>query len=69
VTGTVRYIDLEGGFYGFVTDDGKKLDLVNLPAEFQKDGVRLQARVEEVPDHVSLRMWGRPVRIIEFKRL
>ena len=69
VTGTVRYLDLEGGFYGIVTDDGKKLDPVNLPPEFQKDGLRIQARVETLPDRVTIRMWGTPVRIVEFKRL
>ena len=69
VTGTVRYLDVEGGFYGIVTDDGKKLDPVNLPKEFQKDGLRIQARVEPLKERVSIRMWGTPVRIIEFKRL
>ncbi len=69
VTGTVRYIDVEGGFYGIVTDDGKKLDPVNLPREFRKDGVRIRARVEPLQDRISIRMWGTPVRIIEFQRL
>jgi len=69
VTGTVRYIDVEGGFYGIVTDDGRKLDPVNLPQEFQKDGLRIRARVEPLQQRVSIRMWGTPVRIIEFKRL
>ncbi len=69
VTGTVCYMDVEGGFYGIVTDDGKKLDPVNLPQEFQKDGLRIRARVEPLHDRVSIRMWGTPVRIIEFQRL
>jgi hypothetical protein len=69
VTGTIRFIDAEGGFYGIVTDDGKKLDPVNLPQEFRKDGLRISARVEPLQDRVSMRMWGTPVRIIEFKRL
>ena len=69
VKGTVRHIDLEGGFYGIVTDDGTNLDPVNLPEEFRKDGVRLQARVVPLRDRVSIHMWGTPVRIIEFKRL
>lgn len=69
VTGTIRCLDVEGGFYGIVTDEGKKLDPVNLPPEIQKDGLRIQARVELLQDRVSIRMWGTPVRIIEFKRL
>jgi len=69
VTGTVHHVDLEGGFYGIVTDDGQHLDPVNLPKEFQKDGLRLEARVVPLRDRVSAHMWGTPVRIIEFKRL
>ncbi len=69
VTGTVRHIEVEGGFYGIVTDDGTNLDPVNLPEEFQKDGLRLEARVVPLRDGVSIHMWGTPVRIIEFKRL
>jgi hypothetical protein len=69
VTGTVRHIEVEGGFYGIVTDDGADLDPVNLPPEFQKDGLRLEARVVPLRDRVSIHMWGTPVRIIEFKRL
>lgn len=69
VTGTVRHIEIEGGFYGIVTDDGTNLDPVNLPEEFQKDGVRLEARVVPLRDRISIHMWGTPVRIIEFQRL
>jgi hypothetical protein len=69
VTGTVRHIDVEGGFYGIVADDGRKLDPVNLPEDFQKDGVRVQVRVEELHDRVSTHMWGTIVRIVEIKRL
>ena len=69
VMGTVRHIDLEGGFYGIVTDDGRRLEPVNLPREYRKDGVRLRARVVSLRDRVSIRMWGTPVRIIEFERL
>jgi len=69
VTGTVRHIDLEGGFYGIVTDEGAKLDPVNLPEEYRKDGVRIEARVVEIRGRVSTHMWGKLVRIIEFKRL
>jgi hypothetical protein len=68
VTGTIRHIDLEGGFYGIETDDGRRLDPVNLPEEFQKDGLRIEARVQELKDRVSIRMWGTLVRIIELRR-
>ena len=69
VTGTVRYLDLEGGFYGIEADHGTKLDPVNLPEDFRQDGVRVAVRVEELKDRVSTHMWGTLVRIMEIKRL
>jgi hypothetical protein len=69
VTGTVRHVDLEGGFYGIEADDGTKLDPVNLPEEFRQDGVRVQVQVEELKDRVSTHMWGKIVRIVGIKRL
>lgn len=69
VTGTVRYIDLEGGFYGIETDDGAKLDPVNLPEDFQKDGMRLRVQIEPLKDRVSFHMWGTLVRVVSIERL
>lgn len=69
VTGTIRHIDLEGGFYGIQTDDGARLDPVDLPAEFRQDGLRVRARVEELKDRVSFRMWGTLVRVLSIERL
>ena len=56
--GTVVWIDLEGGFFGILGDDGKQYDPLNLPAEFQIDGLRvvLSARIRD--DAASAHMWG-----------
>jgi hypothetical protein len=69
VTGTVRHVDLEGGFYGIETDEGARLDPVNLPEEFHKDGLRIRAWIEDLPDRVSFRMWGTLVRLRDIERL
>ena len=69
VTGTVRRIDLEGGFYGIETDEGMSLDPINLPEDFWKDGVRVRVRIELLEDQASVHMWGRLVRILSIERL
>ncbi|MEW6702152.1 MAG: hypothetical protein AB1298_05485 [Bacteroidota bacterium] len=56
--GTVKYIPIEGGFYGIVTDDNKNFDPMNLPKEFQKDGVRIYFKYVEKKNIVSAHMWG-----------
>jgi hypothetical protein len=69
ITGTVKRINLEGSFYGIITDDGQKYDPVNLPDAFQQDGVRIKAHVEPLEGQVSVHMWGTLARIIDIQRV
>lgn len=66
--GTVTYIPVEGGFWGIVTDTGKKYDPVNLSEEYQKEGLQVKFRAEELKDRVSFHMWGTLVRILEISK-
>lgn len=68
-TGVVRYIDLEGGFYGIDADDGEKYDPINLGAEFQVDGLRVSFEVKIREDMVSTHMWGTLVEIVKIEKL
>lgn len=67
--GTVKYISLEGGFYGIVTDDYKNLDPLNLPREFQRDGLKIFFKYVEKKNMASTHMWGMIIEIIEIKEL
>lgn len=68
-TGTVRFIDVEGGFFGIMGDDGKHYDPINLDEEFQINllRVRFQANICENQD--SFHMWGILVEIVEIEKL
>lgn len=68
-TGTIRYVDLEGGFYGIVADDSTRYLPDSLAAPFREDGVRVRFRAELQEDVVTIQMWGQPVRIIDIARL
>ena len=43
--GTVRYLELEGGFYGIVIDSGAKYLPLNLDEAFQQDSMRVRVKV------------------------
>ena len=60
---------MEGGFYGIETEDGLKLDPVNLPVDFHKDGIRVRVKVVRLADRISIHMWGTVVRIQSIERL
>ncbi len=67
-TGTVKLINLEGGFYGIVGDDGKNYDPANLSEEFRVDGLRVSFEAKVLKDVATTRMWGTPVEIIKIER-
>jgi len=69
ITGTVRYLDFEGGFYGLVGDDGEKYDPVNLPKEYKKDGLRVKFQVTEKKGMVGFHMWGKIVEVVKIEKL
>lgn len=68
-TGTVRYLDISGGFWGIVADDGRKFDPMGLDARFQKEGLRV--RIEAIPetDMMSTHMWGTLVTLTHIETL
>lgn len=68
-SGQVIYINLEGGFYGIKTDDGKNLEPINLSEEFKIDGIRISFNYKPRTDLASFRMWGTIVELSEIKRI
>ena len=69
ITGTVRYIDLEGGFFGLIADTGQRYDPVKLPEEYKKDGLRVSFQVKQRKATVGFHMWGTIVEIIKIEKL
>lgn len=61
-TGTVKYIDLEGGFWGIVADDGKHYDPINLAKDYQQEGLRVVVDAV-VTNRIGIHMWGTIVEI------
>lgn len=67
--GRVQYVDLEGGFYGIVTEDGTRYNPLNLEAAYQEDGITVRFRGVRQEDVVTIQMWGTPLRLMEIERV
>ncbi|WP_342676535.1 hypothetical protein [Methanofollis sp. UBA420] len=67
ITGTVTYIDLEGGFYGIVADDGTRYLPLDLDPAFEQDNLSVTFTVEKV-DVATIQQWGTPVKVISIER-
>ncbi|QSZ66145.1 hypothetical protein RJ40_00825 [Methanofollis aquaemaris] len=65
--GTMKYIDLEGGFYGIIADDGKQY----LPLHFRgyiADDTEVDFKANVSEKTVTIQQWGTPVEIISLER-
>ena len=65
---TVKYISLEGGFYGLVSDDNKSYNPITLPKEFQIDGLKVKFKARVSKDQESFYMWGTIIEIIDIEK-
>jgi len=66
--GTVKYIKLEGGFYGIIAEDGTKYNPTNLSPEYQKDGLKVSFEAKLKSGLMTIQMWGKNIEIISIKR-
>ena len=67
-TGTVRYIDLEGGFYGIIGDDGKKYLPIDLDQQYKTDGLKVRFRFKARNDVMTIYMWGITVEVLTIEK-
>ncbi|MDG5816123.1 hypothetical protein QA601_13600 [Chitinispirillales bacterium ANBcel5] len=67
-SGTITYIDLEGGFYGIITEEGERYRPINLPEEFREDGLKVTFSGSVAEDVVGIHMWGKPFEIDHIER-
>ncbi len=67
ILGTIQYVELEGGFFGIVTEEGAKYFPQYLAPDFKVDGlsVRVDATLEE--QVIGIQMWGVPIRILSIR--
>lgn len=68
-TGTIRFQEIEGGFWGIVADDGRKFDPMGLDAKFQKEGLRVRFEATPDSDRMSTHMWGTIVNITHIEKI
>ena len=65
--GIVSYVDLEGGFYGIVTDQGARHNPLNLPVKFRVDSLSVSYKYKTLQNVASIQMWGTPIEILEIQ--
>jgi hypothetical protein len=67
-TGTIYRYNLEGGFFGIVTDKGDHFLPENLNEEYCLDSLRVHFE-GVITDKVTIQMWGRTVQITKIQKI
>ncbi len=62
-TVTVKHFDMEGGFYGLVSDKGDKFLPRNLAKEYQLPGTKLKVQGEVIKGMITIQQWGKVFNI------
>lgn len=69
IIGTVRYQDINGGFWGIIDDSEQPWRPTNLPQHLEEEGLRVRVWATEDEDDMSIFMWGTPIIITESETL
>ncbi len=67
MTGTVHFLEMEGGFYGIITDKGVKLLPMGLDKEYMVSGTIINFDGEFVKDRATIQQWGQLFRVKSIK--
>lgn len=65
IVGRVVYLNLEGGFYGFIADNGEKFLPLNLEEEHRVDGKRLKLAVIPQKETMTFMQFGQAVKVVK----
>lgn len=66
ISGTVRFIDLETGFWAIIGPRGKQWRPIHMPEQLRIEGKKVEVGAILVNEGVSLFQWGTPIEIREF---
>jgi hypothetical protein len=69
LTGNVTWVNLGGGFYGIMGDDGNLYIPSNLDKKFMKNEFQVDFTAEKINDKLGRsRMWGIPIEILDIQK-
>ncbi len=64
---TIQYMELEGGFFGLITDKGEKLLPMNLATEYRQVGAIVKVQGQLLTDMMTIQQWGTPFKITKIE--
>jgi len=63
--GKVVYLAMEGGFYGIVSNDGRKYLATNLPQMLQQANLMLRGKAVLQANTLGIHQWGEYIQLLD----
>lgn len=67
--GTILHQHMEGGFYGFIAENGDKYMPTGLSEEFRKNGLIVELKGELMPETITTQQFGQVINVLKIKVL
>ena len=67
ILGFIKYVELEGGFFGIMTEDGHKYFPEYLEPDFKQDGLNVRVVAQPQEQILGIQMWGTPIEILRIE--
>jgi hypothetical protein len=68
MTGTITHVELEGGFYGIIADNGERYFPLNLDQPYQVNDLKVRIEGKIRKNVMTMTMWGTPFEILKIER-
>lgn len=65
LTGTIKYQNFEGGFYGFIDTKGNKYTISNLNEQYKQDGLKVSISAHAKENTLTTSQFGQLITVIE----
>ena len=67
ILGFITYVELEGGFFGIMTEEGAKYFPEYLAPDYKVDGLSVRVVAKPQEQILGIQMWGTPIEIIKIE--
>ena len=67
ILGFIKYVELEGGFFGIVTEEGAKYFPEYLEQDYKVDGLSVRVVAKPQEQILGIQMWGTPIEIVKIE--
>lgn len=68
-TGKLQFINLEGGFYGFIGDNGERLLPLGLDKKYRQHGAEIKILGYIDKDIMTIQQWGQPFKVLKVEMI